>query len=139
MNNVSLFHVSEKDLNNKVLTPRVPRNSWFIDNGYEDGKTPRICVAKTIDNCLTALGDDIKDMIFNVYSLEKADKDLITKIPTKEEVPDVEITNEIWILNEAKCKFLYKIKILNNVKEFTYKIDGKIYSAWEWDYEIIKL
>ena len=135
--NYELFHVSEENLNNKVLTPRIPTNSWFIDNGYEDNKTPRICVTKSIDNCLIAIGDDIKDMVLNVYVLEKVDEELITKKPSKEEVPDVEVTNELWILNKARCKFLFRIKVGNAIKELNYILDGKLYTAWKWNYEII--
>ena len=136
-NNYNLFHVSEEDLSCKILIPRIPKNCWLIDNGYEDNKTSRICVAKSIDDCLTAIGDDIKDMIFNVYALEKVDEDLIVKKPTKEEVPDVEVTNELWVLNKAKCKFLYKIKVCSIIKELNYTLDNEIYSAWKWDYKII--
>ena len=95
------YHISEQDLDGVILNPRIPTNSWFIDNGYEDGKTPRICVAKSIDNCLTAIGDDIKGMVLNVYIIESINEELKTKKPSKEEVPDVEITNEIWILNKG--------------------------------------
>ncbi len=135
--NYELFHVNKENLSNKVLTPRIPKNSWFIDNGYEDNKTPRICVAKSIDNCLTAIGDDIKDMILNVYALEKVEEELIIKKPSKEEVPDVEVTDELWILNKARCKFLFRIKVGNVIKELNYILDGKLYTAWKWNYEII--
>lgn len=132
------YHVSKQDLDGVILNPRIPTNCWFIDNGYEDSKTPRICVAKSIDNCLTAIGDDIKDMVLNVYIIEPINEELKTKKPSKEEVPDVEITNEIWILNKAKCKFYKKIKILDVLKEFTYKVDDNIFSAFTWIYEYIE-
>ena len=131
------YHISEQDLDGVILNPRIPTNSWFIDNGYEDDKTPRICVAKSIDNCLTAIGDDIKDMVLNVHIIEPANEELKTKKPSKEEVPDVEITNEIWVLNKAKCKFLFKIKVGNVIEELNYILDGKLYTAWKWNYEII--
>lgn len=131
------YHVSKQDLDGVVLNPRVPINSWFIDNGYEDCKTPRICVAKSIDDCLTAIGDNIKDMVLNVYIIEPVSEELKIKHPSKKEVPDVEITNEIWILNKAKCNFYKKIKVLIAIKELTYKLDGEIYSGWKWDYEYI--
>ena len=73
------YHVSKQDLDGVILNPRIPTNSWFIDNGYEDDKTPRICVTKSIDNCLTAIGDDIKDMVLNVYIIEPVNEELKTK------------------------------------------------------------
>ena len=135
--NYELFHISKEDLSNKILVPRIPTNSWFIDNGYEDNKTPRICVAKSMDNCLTAIGDDSKDMVLNVYALEKVEEELIIKKPSKEEVPDAEVTNELWILNKARCKFLFRIKVGNAIEELNYILDNKLYTGWKWNYEII--
>lgn len=45
------YHVSSNFFEGNTFTPRIPRHRDF----GEDGVTPRICVAKTIDGCVTAM------------------------------------------------------------------------------------
>lgn len=99
----------EKALENLVLTPRIPETAMEL----EDQETPRICVAPTIEDCITAIGTigpfrrcantnpDAKsyentDEIYPIVVIELPDNlDYIT--PTKQQVPDVEETNEKWL------------------------------------------
>ena len=73
---------------------------------YEDSKTPRICVAPTVLQCLKGMpkaGEIIRWMravgltpIVHAYYL-KSDN---VHICTAEDVPDVDITGEMWILDK---------------------------------------
>ena len=50
---MKLYHLSE-DENLTVLTPRIPKYAVGL---FEDISTPRVCFAKTISGCLSALQD----------------------------------------------------------------------------------
>lgn len=82
---------------------RVPEEK-SRSNG-EDAKTPRICAAPSIIDCIhaipmageviqNALREGIKPII-HAYYLKPAEK---VKIPTINEVMDADLTNEIWLL-----------------------------------------
>ncbi len=69
LNNIKhnrFFHISTNDLNNKILKPKIPFNT-FIESGYENKTIPRISFSTSVDYCLMALGKNIKGYIFNVY------------------------------------------------------------------------
>lgn len=102
----------------------------------EDRNTPRICVAPTIEDCITAIGlfgtfrrclndnPDTKsyendDEAYPILILEFENGGEYT--PDKHQVPDVETTHEHWLLNPAKPKKIslkwlnsYSIKIQEN-------------------------
>jgi hypothetical protein len=54
-----LYFLSPDNMDGKTLSPRVPDN-FLIKNGYEDGETPRVCFAKSIDGALMALSQILK-------------------------------------------------------------------------------
>ena len=58
---MKLYHISEKNLDGQILHPRIPDN-FLTTQGYEESKTVRICLCKSIDwysIILNKEGDDI--------------------------------------------------------------------------------
>lgn len=130
------YFISEKKLDATELKPRVPKN-YLTKNGYEDGETPRVSFAPSIDQCLAGLSQNLDDKTFYVYEPVDISKCEVYK-PNKKAVPDSEITNELWITNPVEIKQVKKIKITGNRGE-----DGKVYSYGDkqamlfddWTYE----
>lgn len=102
-----LIHCSFDLVDNFV--PRVPdsRVMWKGEE-YEDSTTPRICVAPSVLHCLKAMpkaGETIRWMqavgmkpVIHAYYL-KSDN---VHICTKDDVPDADITHEMWVLDKPK-------------------------------------
>ena len=131
-----LYCVSENP-NLKILNPRIPDN-YMTKNGYEDSKTKRVCFAPTIDQCLMGLSQNLKGKELYVY-IPDGDYNLYS--PTVKEVPDSDITNEIWIKEPVKVKLVSKIKVIKDKG-----LDGKKYKygnheaeLYEWDWKEIPL
>lgn len=131
-----LYFLSDKNLNNQTLQPRIP-NNYLTKNGYEDNTIKRICFAPSIENCLTALSSNIDEKEFYVHI---PIGDYETYIPTLKEVPDRNITKEIWIEEPVKVKCIGKILAIDNSKEgITYKYGkDKEATLYTWDYEWIE-
>lgn len=132
-----LYFVSEKELHGEILQPKIPDN-YLTRQGYEDNKTKRVCFAPSIDKCLIALSKNCTGMVLNVYSPDKA-YDIYK--PTKNEVPDVGITGEIWIKEPVKLVKVGKIRVIGdkgtNGLKYTYG-DGKEAELYEWAWKYIQ-
>jgi len=101
-----LFHVSYENRGKKIrFSPRIPDSEETA--GEEDETTPRISLSPTIEGCLSAIAPIIDTDIYYVYQL--INKPKLYK-PTKEQVPDVEKTDEIWALTDTELVLIYKIK-----------------------------
>ena len=106
----SYVHCSWDIIQPLTFTPRIPFGRMGrLPNGIaEDSTTPRVCVTSSINNALAAMpgtGKVIKSMrmarvpvIIHTYYLS-IDEKYVYK-PSKEEVPDVEWTGELWLLKE---------------------------------------
>jgi hypothetical protein len=139
------YHVSTDNLNNKILYPRIPSNT-YIDRGYENNTIPRISFALDIDHCLLALGKNIKGKVFNVYepydynSIKVITNDELIK---KQYTPDAKYTKEVWIVTKCKMKYIGKIKVINASNDFEiFKLGPgsmKDYTVkmYYWNYKII--
>ena len=125
---IKLYHLSKDEITE--LVPRIP------ESDFEDQETPRICFAKDIQGCLIGINEDadITDETFNVYSITTADY----YEPTEEEVADVAITGEVWILKPVKPIFEYQIKVTGKKDSYTTELNGDEVEIPVWDYEIIK-
>lgn len=135
----SLYFVSEADMDGKVLSPRIPKN-FFTENGYENNTTPRVCFSPTVRQSLMGVNCSKPGKRYFVYSPENVNaiKDSLTK-PGTNEVPDSNITDEIWCLTKVKIK---KIGIIETTKsidtpfEFTY--GDKTAELYEWKFKWIE-
>ena len=136
-NNISLIHLSDKNLDNVVLSPKVPSN-FLIDNGYEDNTTCRVCFTSSINGSLRGLSRKLKSV--EVYVHEPIDNSKLKLIkPSKQAVPDADITGEIWCTNSVKLKCIGKIKIIDSYGDgHMYKYGpSNEYKAYlyDWEYE----
>ena len=141
-----MFFISENKLEDEILYPRIPINFLTL-NGYEDSETKRVCFTPTIDQCLTALSCNCSDKIYYVY--EPLDKDLFEKYlktpqnsnivrrPTLEEVPDCDITEEIWVLQPVRLVLKGKIKCIKDkdLEGMSYCYgENQIAELYKWEY-----
>lgn len=125
---IKLYHLSKDEITE--LVPRIP------ESDFEDQETPRICFAKDIQGCLIGINEDadITNETFNVYSITTADY----YEPTEEEVADVAITGEVWILKPVKPIFEYQIKVMDKKDSYTTELNGDEVEIPVWDYMIIE-
>jgi len=136
---MKLYFVSDKN-NLKVLYPRIPNNS-MTKYGIEDSKIKRVSVCPTIKGCLKALSKNIRNKKLFVYSVREI-SNLRIKNPSKEEVPDVYITREKWILGKTILKFEYVIQVDQSIGKgipFSFKIKNKEYMAKLYNWAFHKL
>ncbi len=125
---IKLYHLSKDEITE--LVPRIP------ESDFEDQETPRICFAKDIQGCLIGINEDadITGETFNVYSITTADY----YEPTEEEVADVAITGEVWVLKPVKPIFEYKIKVTGKKDSYTAYLNGDEVEIPVWDYMIVE-
>jgi len=116
-NSVFFFFASKNEtLNNKIIEPRVPINLMKGENS----KKKRICVGRTVSDCLSGIMDIKYNDILSIY-LCNPDKDAIY-FPTIIDVPDIYTTGEFWLTEPIKLKFVYKVQIINMYNnQFFYK------------------
>ena len=125
---IKLYHLSKDKITE--LIPRIP------ESDFEDQETPRICFAKDIQGCLIGINEDadITGETFNVYSITTADY----YEPTEEEVADVAITGEVWVLKPVKPIFEYKIKVTGKKDSYIAELNGDEVEVPVWDYIIVE-
>lgn len=129
------FFLSEDcTLDGGFLEPRVPENR-MTKNGYEDNETPRVCFAPTVNQALMALSHRLGDKLLYVYRAIDVENAKIYH-PTKSQVPDVDITNEVWFLNRTKIEYIGVIRVKDALTGFDYTYDNGRQKAtlWSWDY-----
>lgn len=129
-----LIFLSETNMHGNMLLPRIPKN-FLTDNGFEDNTTNRICFAQSIDKCLLGLSMNCKNKIFYVH----VPVGLYSVIyPTKAQVPDVDITGEVWICKPVKVECVGKIKVEGRnglIYRYNYgnNMEDELY-GWNWRY-----
>ena len=130
----NLFFLSETNMDGQILTPRIPRN-FFTDNGFEDNKTRRVCFAPSIDKCLLGLSMNCKN---KEYFVHVPIGSFAVIYPTKIDVPDIEITGEIWVCDPVKIECVGKIKVDDRnglVYKYTYGDNiNDVLFGWNWHY-----
>ena len=133
-----LYFVSSEDFDGKTLNPRIPDN-FFTENGYEDNQTNRISFAPSIRQALMGVNNSKSGKTYYVYSPE-SDSQIkgCTYKPSSKLVPDVKITDEIWVTKPVKLKKVSTIKtteVIDTPHKFKY---GKnTADLYEWKYEVI--
>ena len=102
------------------LLPTIPATTM----SGEDTTTERICAARTIEDCITAIrvygpfkrclaaNEDAKsyrEVMDEAYPIivQELEPNEIPTIPTEDQVPDVKYTNERWFLNPVRIKDSY--------------------------------
>lgn len=97
-----MYFISQVELDGETMKPRIPKN-FFTENGYEDDYTDRVCFAPSVEQCLTALSQNVSGKKFNVYEPDPSQKHTVYK-PNEGAVPDSKVTGELWITEPVKVK-----------------------------------
>ncbi len=127
-----LFHLSTKPLENLEFKPRVPDN-FLTRNGYEDNKTSRISFAQNVDDALKAMSMNLENKILYVY---RAPKNTEFKKPTIKEVPDSEITSEVWVTENVTVEPVGIIKVGKAIdKPYKYKYGDNTAELYGWNWK----
>ena len=131
-----LYHLSKDNLDGKTLQPRVPSN-FLVQNGYEDGKTKRVCFAKSIDGSLRGMSQNLKGVKLYVHIPEK---DYNTYTPSTKEVPDSKITSEVWIKESVKLKCIGCIEVTGDKGEdgIPYKYGNNTAELYDWNWNWVE-
>ena len=135
---VNMYRVDQDNFDGKILQPQVPDN-YFTRNGYEDNSTPRVCFASDIKHCLRAMSCNCTGMEFYVHvPLSFYDAKSHLKRPLSKEVPDADITGEIWITRPVKLLCIGKIRVIKDAGEKGFKFKYGPHTAelydWEWEW-----
>ena len=106
---MKLYHISRDLKFNGNFIPRIP---FLEDESTENRTTPRICVSKTIEGCLSAIPeaymlDEVclqQRGMFRVYVFDTEKHQiqpeylvLTDELDRKNEVLDAYLTEEVWI------------------------------------------
>lgn len=135
---MTLYHLIQGELDCAAIAemqPKVPANT--VDG--EDKSLPRICMAKSLTECLTGIGVNIvglkalRDQLVNskpslntlafpfvvcTFEVEETDDKLLVPQQIRQYVPDAHITGEHWY-----TAAIQPIKV-----EQMWLIDGSVYS-----------
>ena len=130
-----VYHLSQTNLNDKTIQPTVPSN-YMTKNGYEDGKTKRVCFATSIDGCLRGLSLKCEGMKLFVHV---PDGNYNIYKPSNKEVPDASITGEVWIKKAVKMKCIGQIYVIGDKGEdgISYKYGDKTAELYDWEWKWI--
>ena len=104
-----IYHLSTNS-NLTKLTPRIPK---YAVESCEDISTKRICFAKSIEGCLSALQDIIPETYY-VYIPAKNINKYNLYFPTVYDVIDGPSNGEVWILEEVDVICIGKIYCFEN-------------------------
>ena len=108
---MKVYFITQKDLGSSViLKPRIPESS----PEYE-GRIQRICVSTSILGALSSIGNNL-GLECDTF-IYKCDLDESEIIQPGNNVNDVDMTGELWILIEKEFK-LHKIIKLREVQSF---------------------
>lgn len=130
-----LYHLSKTNLDGKTLYPRIPSN-FLVKNGYENGKTERVCFAKSIDGSLRGMSQNLKGVELYVH-VPDGQYNIYT--PNIKEVPDSKITGEVWIKEPVKLRCIGKIKVIKDKGEdgIPYKYGNNTAELYDWEWRWI--
>lgn len=123
----TLYYLSQSEI--ELLVPKAPVSD------YEDQTIPRICFNTSIQGCLIGINEnkDITGQRFKVYSIEADDY----YIPTISEVPDQQLTDEVWVQTAVEPDYLYDIEITGKSGEKLYEFGRGMVMVPQWEYKIL--
>ena len=118
-----MFHISDKYLGDDItMTPRVPSGQSLSEIHSKYKLIPRICCSDTIEKCLAGITKlKIKEEMY-VYELKDRKVQIDWDSP-RDCCDDWELTDEVWLIEPAKFKYVKKILPNTNIfdNEYTYK------------------
>ena len=118
---MKLYHISEEDLNGQILQPRIPDN-FLTKQGYEENKTPRISLCKSVNGCLTAISaKNVKfstpEELYTFLVEETEYEEHGEHMKTVEEIHQVK-TMDCWEAVEFQKYYLKQMSNVKNVRSF---------------------
>lgn len=130
-----MYFLSEINMDGKTLNPRIP-NNFMTKNGYEDNRTKRVCFSPSIDKALMGISQNMTGKQLFVHMPAKGINRAHIIKPTKKQVPDVDITGEIWLTEPIELKCIGKIKVEsdNGSPGHKYSYGNKIAELYDWDW-----
>lgn len=131
---IRLFHLSEKNQNNKIFKPRIPK-SILIEG--ENETIARICFSSSMSGAFRAISfnyDNFWSEPLYVHipeTIEKAIENKNVIIPSTDLVLDSKFTNEYWVREKVKMKCIGKaqFKYYGNFL-YTYQYRSTIKIKW---------
>ena len=108
----------------------IPRPSGFNE---ETQNIPHICFSESIQGCLNKEAVVPGDR-FKVYTIV-ADN---YHIPLLSEVPDKNITEEVWISYAVEPELLYEIEVLNEATTYLEEVNSQLQEHLAWKYKIVE-
>lgn len=104
----NLYHISE-DYFGKTVTMKPRLASYMRGSFGEDIKTPRVSLSTSVMGALAALDITMDGAEFYIYKLTNSPE---LYVPTEDQVPDVDVTKEVWALSLVELEFISKAKII---------------------------
>jgi hypothetical protein len=129
-----LYYLSKKKNTSLKLVPRLP-NNFMTRKGYEDNKTPRVCMSNSIDGALMALSRKLDGQTIYVYEpMVKSFKTVSNRtIVSKKLVPDARITGETWAMEPVKMRLIGVVKVGKAIdKPHPYIYGDKTANLYKW-------
>ena len=133
----SLYYVSPELKPSLELIPHVPDN-YMTKNGFEDSEKRRVMFSRDIPGALMALSRDISDQVLYAYCPSEK---VAVYSPNQQEVPDVDITHEVWSDKKVRVYPKYKILVKDSTKpglSYTYG-HGRKAMLYPWNYKLEKI
>lgn len=134
-----MYFLSELNMNGKTLNPRIPDN-FMTKNGYEDNHTKRVCFAPTIDKALMGISQNMVGKQLFVHIPAKGINRAHIVRPTKTQVPDADITGEIWLTEPVELKCVGKIRVDGDkgLPGHKYNYGGNTAELYDWNWTWIE-
>lgn len=104
-----LYWVTQKQIGDNILevnlTPQIPKT---VSDG-EDKVTPRICMSSSVIGAINSISNNIYGNIVYVYTADVKVQDIIQ--PSIEQVPDVFMTGEMWVIKPIKVSYMCSLSV----------------------------
>ena len=115
---MELYHVSSKYMGDEVmLKPRIPIGQSLAEYHSPYKNVARICCSDTITKCLSGITSMHAQKTMHVY--KPIGRLVIDWDSPRNACDDWEDTDECWIIEPTKFKYLYSIEV--DINTLTYK------------------
>lgn len=132
-----IYFLSDRDFDGRVLKPRIPDN-FFTRNGFEDSTTKRVSFSTSVEGCLRGLSYNLAGRDFFVH-IPAEDCPLYK--PSTDEVPDAEVTGEVWVCSPVRVECIGSIHVEcdTGVDGIEFRYGDSTAELYDWEYCWISL
>lgn len=104
-----VFMATKRRLTGKIINPYIPEENLYVRFGVNDNKVLRVPFSKTIEGAIMISDTSIlPGQSLSIYSPDGKYKQYT---PTLKQVPQSIVSNEVWIKEPVKLKYVGKIHI----------------------------